>query len=148
MKIDSETHDYVMEDLDETTLLVSPKRLAALKARLEQVCGYDLFWLKGIIVLGGDLRRVSMGIEWRRPADNASRNLRLRAGRMRCWRVIVARGDGLQDILCSGSYWEGLGLEHMDVLMCMGGVLWRDFPSWYRNQRVYVRVLLDYGLHE
>jgi TFIIH basal transcription factor complex TTD-A subunit len=37
MKIDSETHDYVMEDLDEYTLLVSPKRLNALKARLELV---------------------------------------------------------------------------------------------------------------
>jgi TFIIH basal transcription factor complex TTD-A subunit len=37
MKIDSETHDYVMEDLDEYTLLVSPKRLTALKARLELV---------------------------------------------------------------------------------------------------------------
>lgn len=37
MKIDSDAHDYIVEDLDEQTLVIKESQLQRLKARLEEV---------------------------------------------------------------------------------------------------------------
>lgn len=37
LKIDQDKHDYIVEDLDDQTLVVKESQLATLKARLEEV---------------------------------------------------------------------------------------------------------------
>ena len=37
VKIDSEHHDYIVEDLDDTTLMIKENKLQSLKQRLEEV---------------------------------------------------------------------------------------------------------------
>lgn len=37
LKIDQETHEYIVEDLDDQTLVVKESQLGRLKARLEEV---------------------------------------------------------------------------------------------------------------
>ena len=39
LKIDSERHDYIVEDLDDSTLVIKEKQLPSLKARLDEVDG-------------------------------------------------------------------------------------------------------------
>ena len=38
LKIDQDKHDYIVEDLDDQTLVIKENQLASLKARLEEVC--------------------------------------------------------------------------------------------------------------
>lgn len=38
LKIDSDAHDYIVEDLDDQTLVIKESQLQRLKARLEEVC--------------------------------------------------------------------------------------------------------------
>lgn len=38
LKIDQEKHDYIVEDLDDQTLVIKESQLQRLKARLEEVC--------------------------------------------------------------------------------------------------------------
>jgi len=37
LKIDQDKHDYIVEDLDERTLVIKENQLSSLKARLEEV---------------------------------------------------------------------------------------------------------------
>ncbi len=37
LKIDSDAHDYIVEDLDDQTLVIKESQLQRLKARLEEV---------------------------------------------------------------------------------------------------------------
>lgn len=48
LKIDQENHDYIIEDLDDQTLVVREPQLQKLKAKLEQV-GAQTKFLLGII---------------------------------------------------------------------------------------------------
>ena len=41
LKIDSERHEYIVEDLDDQTLVIKESQLSRLKARLEEVRSPD-----------------------------------------------------------------------------------------------------------
>ena len=43
LKIDQEKHDYIVEDLDDQTLVIKEAQLQRLKARLEEVRNYLAF---------------------------------------------------------------------------------------------------------
>ena len=45
LKIDQDKHDYIVEDLDDQTLVVKESQLASLKARLEEVRGREVVQL-------------------------------------------------------------------------------------------------------
>ncbi len=52
LKIDSERHDFIVEDLDDQTLVIKESMLSRLKARLEEVCVcafliFFLIWWRG-----------------------------------------------------------------------------------------------------
>jgi TFIIH basal transcription factor complex TTD-A subunit len=59
LKIDSDAHDYIVEDLDDQTLVIKESQLQRLKARLEKVClptlGITRRWRWSISVLMGCL---------------------------------------------------------------------------------------------
>ena len=55
MKIDQDSgHAYVIEELDEQTLVVKEVMLGELKGRLDEVSRVFLFWMwKGMVLFGG-----------------------------------------------------------------------------------------------
>ena len=59
LKIDSDAHDYIVEDLDDQTLVIKESQLQRLKARLEEVCfptlGIIRRWQWPVSVLRGCL---------------------------------------------------------------------------------------------
>lgn len=46
LKIDSDAHDYIVEDLDDQTLVIKESQLQRLKARLEEVCISTLYAMR------------------------------------------------------------------------------------------------------
>lgn len=48
LKIDQDKHDYIVEDLDDQTLVIKESQLQKLKARLEEVRVFSVcWWLRG-----------------------------------------------------------------------------------------------------
>ena len=50
MKINQESNEYIIEDLDDQTLVIKEDKLASLKYRLDEVSHYGLFRLAVLIL--------------------------------------------------------------------------------------------------
>ena len=51
LKIDQDRHNYIVEDLDDQTLVIKEDQLSSLKARLEEV--RHVFWFPYQILMSG-----------------------------------------------------------------------------------------------